>query len=451
MIRSAPLLRTFVLLAATGVLASCSDTFAPAPDDSVPPAMSVAGVAGDYVLAVSNGEFDNVAAAIEGAGGAILRTHPQVGVIIAGGLSDDAATAVGAMDGILAMAPDYLAPVPDLYGGTEATPSAHDPSQAFFFQLGYQWDMQIINADAAWAAGASANGATVAILDTGIDPYHQDLAGLVDASRSVAFVPNANPLIPAWGDDHYHGTHVAGTVSSNGIGTAGVAPHATLMAVKVCGAFFGCPYSAIISGIIHAADNGANVINMSLGGFIPKSAPGGGELHAILNRVVNYASRNDVLVVSAAGNNGVDLDHLGRDYGAGDYTATPCESGNGMCIGATDYLDQLTGYSNYGTSAISVTAPGGDDVWPVIAPCSSVSVRIPGCTTHNRWYLWLTGTSMATPHVAGAGAILAGKGITKPGQMKTILQQTADDLGKKGTDPFYGKGRLNVMKAFGRK
>lgn len=444
-------LRAALVLVLAGALASCSDTTGPAGANDVPaPTLSVVDAPGDFIVAVSNGGFDNIAAAVADLGGAVVRAHPQVGLLIASGLSDAAAASLGAMDGVQAMAADFLIPVPGPEGlQAEAMGVAvHDPSQAFFFQGGFQWDMQIIDADVAWAAGASANGATVAILDTGIDPYHQDLAGLVDWSRSVAFVPNANPLIPAWGDDHYHGTHVAGTVSSNGLGTAGVAPHATLMAVKVCGAYFGCPYSAILSGIIHAADNGANVVNMSLGGFVYKP---GSQLNAILNRVMNYAARHDVLVVSASGNSGLDLDHLGRDFGAGMFTATPCESGNGMCIGATNVLDQVTSYSNRGRSAVNMVAPGGDGLFPVLAPCSSVSVIIPICATSPTWYVWLTGTSMATPHVAGAGAVLAGKGITNPGQMKTILEQSADDLGKAGADAYYSKGRLNVMGAFTRR
>jgi len=449
--RRFPKLRALLIFVAVGAVASCSDTTDPVSvhDGPVTPAMSVQDISGGYVVGVSNGRFAAISAAIVDMGGTVVRSHPQVGIVIASGLSDAAAAGIQAMNGVQTMTADVMidgVPGADDLMTESAGVAGHDPSQAFFYQVGYQWDMQIIDADDAWAAGASGAGVTVAILDTGIDPYHQDLAGLVDASRSIAFVPNANPSIPAWADDHYHGTHVAGTVASNGLGTSGVAPHTTLMAVKICGAFFGCPFSAIVSGILHAADNGANIINMSLGGFVGKSFPGGGQLNALLNRVVNYAAGKDVLVVSAAGNDALDLDHLGRDFGAGSFVATPCESGNGMCISATNWLDQLAGYSNFGRSAVNIAAPGGDGGFPVLAPCSSVSVIIPPCASGNR-YLWLAGTSMATPHVAGAAAVLAGQGVTKPAQMRTILQRTADDLGKKGTDALYSKGRLNVLSA----
>ncbi len=463
MTRNTATSRALLVLVAGALLASCSDTGPVSVPNDTAPAMSVqnADFTGDHILAVSKGQFRTVSRAIGSLGGSIVRSHDDAGIIIATGLSDAGVGTLQDMDGVTALAADVMIQgVPD--GGDLTTtelspadvPAGHDPTTAFFYALGYQWDKTIISADAAWAAGFSGSPSiTVAILDTGIDPFHSDLAGLVDAGRSVAFVPNANPALVAtpWADDHWHGTHVAGTVVTNGVGTSGMAPHTTLMAVKVCGAFFGCPFSAIISGIIHASDNGANVINMSLGGFIGKSFPGGGALNALLNRTMNYAARNDVLVVSAAGNSALDLDHLGRDFGAGSFVATPCESGNGMCISATGPTDALAGYSNFGRSAVNIAAPGGDFgvtgipvTAMVLAPCSSVSVALPfSCGPLS--YLFAQGTSMATPQVSGAAALLAAQGTTKPGQLKTALQRSADDLGKKGTDATYSKGRLNVF------
>jgi subtilisin family serine protease len=411
--------------------------------------MQTPELAGDFVAAVSPGEWDEVTAAISAMGGAVVRAHRDAGVLIMRGLSDSAAESLGAMDGVRAIGADIMIQAaPEL--GTPLTetmdPAAHDPSQAGFYQAGYQWDMEVIGADDAWAGGATGEGVTVAILDSGIDPYHPDMAGLIDASRSVAFVPYIGPPAPPWADDNFHGTHVAGTVVTNGIGTSGVAPHTTLMAVKVCFYTGGCPFSAILSGIVHAADNDADVINMSLGGFLDKSSSAA--LHSILNRVVNYAGRNGVVVVSSAGNSGFDLDHLGRDFDAGSFEATPCENGNGMCISATNRDDELAGYSNYGRSAVSIAAPGGEGGFftGVLSPCSSTSVVIPICQSGNYW-LWLSGTSMAAPHVAGAAALLAGQGY-RANRIKTLLQQTADDLGRKGADALYSKGRLNVFEAW---
>lgn len=476
------LLRVLPLLVGAGALASCSDVVEPVGvwNDMPVPALSVQGdvsspavsdgiVPGDYVLAVSPDAFSALSSAVADMNGTVVRGHAQAGIIVASGLSDDDAAHLATLRGVRAVAADIViegvpdAPAPSIETmESGAEPALHDPSQAFFYQIGFQWDMEIIQADDAWAAGADGSGVTVAILDTGIDPFHLDLQGLVDESRSVAFVSNADPSIPPWADDHFHGTHVAGTVVTNGIGTSGVAPHTTLMAVKVCGAFFGCPFSAIVSGILHASDNGADVVNMSLRGLVGRRFPGGGELSAVLGSVMNYASRKGVVVVSAAGNDSFDLDHLAREFGpvAGSFIVTPCESGNGVCVSSTGPTDLPAVYTNYGTSAISVAAPGGDisvtgvpATSMILAPCSTVSVFLPevaGFSCGPLSYLFLQGTSMASPHVAGAAAVLAGAGVEAPGRIRAALERTADDLGPSGADPFFGKGRINVLELITR-
>lgn len=450
--------RVLLAVGLAAFVAACSDTPTGAPQ---PPAPSLSvvdgGASGDYILAVSNGAYAKVGARIADLGGTIVRSHEGAGLILASGLSDEAAATLSSMGGVRAMMGDETiqgAPAPeDLHVERAAAASTTGgPTDAYFWA--YQWDMRVIHADEAWYAGHTGSASVaVAIIDTGIDPYHQDLAGLVDWNRSVAFVPSVNPLGPPWGDDYFHGTHVAGTVASNGLGTWGVAPNTTLIAVKACNYNGSCPINAILFGILWAADVGANVGNLSLGGFIAKNATGGGQLNAIYNQVVTYATRQGMLLVAAAGNDGVDLDHLGRDYHAGAVSAVPCEAGNGVCVSATGPTDVFAGYSNYGVSAVNVAAPGGDGaavgsvLGEVFAPCSTLTVQ-PGlaiCTTSPTYYVWAQGTSMAAPHVSGAAALLAAQGVTQPGQLKTALQRSADDLGKKGTDPYYGKGRINVL------
>lgn len=411
---------------------------------------------------------------IAGLGGSVLRTHPEIGVAIVTGLSDAAAAELASAPGILAVPRDVsVKAIPDLAAMRNVqpqsapsgppTPAGHDPTTAVFF--GLQWDMQVIDAADAWNAGFNdASGVRVAIVDTGLDPFHQDISGNIDAGSSIAFVPSVNPAGPDWGDDNAHGTHVGGTVTTNGIGTSGVAPHATLIAVKVCGFDGFCSVGAILSGILHAADEDADVINLSLGLLFSVPAPLGGLLNAAYSRAVNYADSRGALVVSAAGNGiagiGVDLDHVERDLGAIAVLSAPCESGSGICVSATGPDDVLASYSNYGRSAIDVAAPGGDfiDTFDpitsmVFAPCSSLTVDpfLAICTTSPNWYVTIEGTSQATPHVAGAAALLDAQygGGLNAGRLKSALERTADDLGKRGADPQYGAGRINVCNLLG--
>ena len=331
-----------------------------------------------------------------------------------------------------------------------AEPASHDAADAFFF--GSQWNMRAIDADLAWREGFIGDpDVRVAILDTGLDPDHIDLDGLIDEASSIAFV-NSRRGPPNWADDHTHGTHVGGTVVTNGLGTSGVAPHTTLIAVKVCNFRGFCLFSDIIAGIVHAADEGADVINLSLGGSVAR--PGRGPLIAAMNRAVNYAHARGVLVVSAAGNSAQDMDHNGA------VIDTPCESGVGMCVASTGPLDTRAIYSNFGRSAIDVAAPGGDrrvtgipGTSMVLGPCSSRVATFPlsflcaGGST----YVFLQGTSMATPHVAGTAALIDAQhgGALNGSQLRTRLQQSADDLGQPGTDPVFGKGRVNACEAVG--
>ncbi len=304
----------------------------------------------------------------------------------------------------------------------------------------------------------------MAILDTGLDPFHQDIAGNIDVASSRAFVSSVNLAGPPWGDDNAHGTHVGGTVTTNGIGTSGVAPHATLIAVKICTYDGFCPLSAILGGILHSANENADVINMSLEGVINVPGPGGGQLNAAFNRAVNYAGSRGALVVSAAGNGvdgiGVDLDHIERDFGLNAILIVPCESGSGICVSATGPDDVLASYSNYGQSTINLAAPGGDVIDTfnpatsmVLAPCSTLTVdpTMAICTTSPDWYVWFQGTSQATPHVGGAAALLDAQygGGLNASRLKSALQRTADDLGRQGTDPFNGRGRINVCSLVG--
>jgi subtilisin family serine protease len=410
----------------------------------------------EHFIVEYSGSEQMLEEAIRALGGTIDRLHASVRLAKVSGLSDAQAAELGQMGGVTAVTRDvvfrWLPEAEAIVRGTVATPSdgptpqAHNPTGAAFFPL--QWDMQIIDADDAWLAGFSSHaGVRVAVIDTGIDPFHVDLAGLVDAGSSIALTPSLNPAGPEWGDDHFHGTHVAGSIVTNGVGTSGVAPHTTLIAVKVLNVLAEATFADLIAGILHAADVQADVINMSLGEGFPMNTPGAGRLVGALNQAVNYASRHGALIVSAAGNNGVDLTHLGN------VTAVPCESGVSLCVSATGPTDLLAAYSNFGRP-VHLAAPGGDLIVTgvpatstVLSPCSSLSLLIP-CGGGASW-LFLEGTSMATAHVSGAAALLDAQfdGGLLGSQLGTRLMRTADGLGKPGADPLYGHGRVNVLRA----
>src|SRR5450759_870862 len=346
----------------------------------------------------SNAIPDNFAANVAAAGGTIIRLQSEIGVAVVRGLTDAAADRLARGNGKVER--DVMVQwVPSLddaqaYVAADAPPptsgqSLFPPQSAFF--LSEQWDMFQIHAPEAWTNHTGIRAVRVAIIDTGLDPDHIDATGLIDAASSIAFTPSLSGP-PAWADDHFHGTHVGGTVTTNNIGTAGVAPNVTLIAIKVLNSTGSGSFADVISGLLWAVTVHANVANLSLGALFPKTAAG--TLIGALNKAVNYANAHGVLVVSAAGNEAADLQH---DQ---NFISVPCESGTGVCVSSTGPGDLLSSFSNYGTSAITVAAPGGEfgaaTTHFVLGPCSSRSV-MPGlalCHSRTR-YLFVIGTSQA--------------------------------------------------------
>ncbi|MEO8577662.1 MAG: S8 family serine peptidase [Gemmatimonadales bacterium] len=452
------------------------------------PAMTVSAEdAGTYLVRFKgNGVPDGFNAQIAALGGQVIFAH-RVGVAAVAGLSATAADQLAAASSIAGVDPDYVT-VLDNPGSmsveSESAPqSPAAPATALRFSR--QWNMKTIQADVAWAAGKIGSDAVkVGIIDTGIDYLHPDLVGRVDLTLSRSFLSDAENArvtntfgagTPLWVDLYYHGSHVAATVASNAYIYAGVTSMTKLVALRVCTpgtspAFrASCPTSAVLSAILYATDNNIPIVNMSLGGAFNRrdaSARGGfgPSFIATINQIMSYANRNGTTVVVSAGNSAADLDHDGNGFTA------YCSASNVLCASATGptgaaglngpwaNIDAFAGYSNYGRSAISVAAPGGNAV-AVTAACSGFTVVTALLVCRNRFFIsptnfsafsvGISGTSMASPHVAGVAALIAANGILQPAQIRAIIQKSADDLGQPGVDPFYGSGRVNAARAAG--
>jgi len=432
---------------------------------------------GNFIVS-ANGNFirrdlDDV---VSGLGGTILFQHEATGFALIGGISGDGAEQLASTNGVNLVEPETMVQLESqIMAEAEATFLSDDailndnPAGAFFFAR--QWHLNAISAPAVWESGQTGSpDITVAILDTGIDYTYPDLVGLVDLSRSVSFLPEDDAFVNQFfpgahpiADLNFHGTHVAATVSSNALAAAGVTSKTTLMGVKVCNVFGRCPTGAVLAGMLYAADSGADIINMSLGGLFLKSANPG--FVSLINNVANHVRRQGALLTVAAGNSAVDLNRNlipledGSEFRAPSLFASYCDAPGVFCVSATGpeaasgvngpwvNVDAVAPYTNFG-SAINAAAPGGS-ASPVWAACSRFSLQIPVCQT-GAFIVGLSGTSMAAPHAAGVAALIK---ANNPGmnaaQLSRALEQSSDRISGNGRSAFYGQGRINAARAVG--
>jgi serine protease len=297
-----------------------------------------------------------------------------------------------------------------------------------------QWHMEMIHTPEAWKI-TSGKGAIVAVIDTGV--AWKDLPGVakqVPDLAGTAFTKGETFVSGALQDgldDHLHGTHVAGTIAQtthNALGVAGVAFESTIMPLKVLGGDGRGSVPGIANAIRYAADHGAQVINMSLGGPLPS---------AVLGKAVAYAHDKGVTVVCAAGNE--KRSRVGY----------PAAHDGAVAVAAVDGTGLRSWYSNWGKD-LDVSAPGGDtradkngDGFPDGVLQNTILLQNP---MHSD-YMWLQGTSMASPHVAGVAALVVSRGITNPDEVEQILKRTAKHPNNVEWDKEYGAGVVDALAA----
>jgi len=277
------------------------------------------------------------------------------------------------------------------------------------YVAGQQWGITQIKAEQAWDVTTGATNIVIAVLDTGTATNHPDLADKI--VQGYDFVNNDNDPY----DDVFHGTQTAGVAaasSNNGEGIVGTSWGARIMPVKVLGRQGGSD-ETVARGIRWAVDNGARIINASLG------SPTNGR---VLREAVEYARDRGVLFVAAAGN---------TPDGKSQY---PAAYESVLSVGATGRSDTVTGFSSWGPF-VDVSAPG-------------VGILSTSWNDGQLTYEYNNGTSYSSPFVAGVAALVmsVNPSLTAD-QVKQIIEDSSDDLGTPGFDEFYGRGRVNAQRA----
>jgi thermitase len=359
-------------------------------------AFAQGNVSGRLLVAVrAQSDAAAVAETLRGQGASVEGEIPQIGVKIIKvpeHVTDRVREALTRSGNFVFVEPEGIA---------RASETPNDPNFAA------QWHLTKIDAPNAWAISKGATGAPIAIIDSGVDPAHPDLASRLVPGWS--FLLNNSDSRDVLG----HGTKTAGTVAAaanNALGVAGVSWLNPVMPLVVLDSSNFASYSNIAKAITYAVDRGVRIISISIGGTTSSFT---------LQSAVDYAWKKNSVVIASAGNNG----STAMTY--------PAACKNAIAVGATDANDALASFSNRG-AWVDLVAPG-------------VSIMT---TTKGGGYGAVSGTSFSAPMTAGVAAlILALRPSMTPSQVESQLKQSATDLGPAGFDSLYAAGRLNAYKA----
>ena len=281
-----------------------------------------------------------------------------------------------------------------------------------------QWGLRKLDAFDAWKVGKKLDEVQVAVIDTGVDATHIDMENRVLGGYDYLELDEDTY------DDHGHGTHVAGIIAANVAnrkGVAGLAPNATIIPMKACAAGGSCDLFSVYVAAIDSVQRGADIINMSLG------APG--ECDDIGQTVFDWVRDQGTLTVVSAGNSGGDENP----------TITPANCDGTLGVGASDQKNRKAEFSSFG-DFVDIAAPGVG-IWSTLPPLVSITSPYIGYGSSD-------GTSMASPYVAAAAAVVKGMHPEwSPDQIDRRLLSTATDVGRPGRDDHFGKGILNLLAA----
>ncbi|MGW5051162.1 S8 family peptidase [Actinokineospora sp. NPDC004072] len=411
-----------------------------------------------YLVITAPGDTAGAKAAISGNGGVVWTSHDAIGVIVAHSGAGDFAGRMRAVAGVQKVGATRTTDVPAAAANpaippapAQTTPATGEPVRS---------DMSQIGADRAWAVNPGSAEVTVGILDTGVDDQHYDLKTNFDAANSASCAyGRLDTRAGSWRDTGTHGTHVAGTVAAarNGRGAVGVAPGVKIASVRIAenpsGLFFA---ENTICAFMFAGDRGFDVTNSSY--YTDPwmfNCPDDPDQAAILEgvrRAIGYAEGKGVLNVAASGNENYNLANKTSDSSSPNDSTPVTRSVSNSClkvpgevagvvnVSSITSSNTKSSFSNYGTDKIAVGAPG-----------DSVYSTVPGGR-----YASMSGTSMASPHVAGVAALLkSAHPAATPAQLRELLATQADDLactdsrctGTAARNNFFGEGRVDAFQA----